>query len=74
MGQCRAIYDYAASQYDELTIKPGACMCVSVCVSVCDCVCMHVCVCVCVCVCVSVTSSPSNQVRVWMFSVCLRVL
>ncbi len=24
IGQCRAIYDYAASQYDELTIKPGA--------------------------------------------------
>ena len=23
LGQCRAIYDYAASQYDELTIKPG---------------------------------------------------
>ena len=32
MGQCRAIYDYAASQYDELTIKPGACVCVHVCV------------------------------------------
>ena len=23
LGQCRAIYDYAAQQYDELTIKCG---------------------------------------------------
>ena len=64
----KVMFDYEATQADELTIKvddivevvseeePGwyvcMCVCVRVCVYVCVCVCVRVCVYVCMCVCV----------------------